>query len=513
MSTPRNRTVELNFDLWPRQLKALLSPANEWLYGGAAGSGKSHLERVASIVWCLDIPGLQYYIFRRHFADLIKSYVEGPTGYEAMLGDLIREGDVESVAKEIRFPNGSKIYLCHCQHEKDVFNFQSFEFHVLNIAEAGQFSPFMINFLRSRVRMPLEFQATVPKKYWIPKEYWRNPEKPECSFPRAVYTCNPMGVGKIHLKRNFVDGKQPDVIWRAADSDGGMLRQFIPARLNDNPSLDPIAYAASLKGIGTKAVIDALLEGRWDTTIGAFFPQLSAATHLLKPFVIKSTWPRFMSYDHGACGDGDPFSIGWYCVANETAPAILSLTGEPTIVQRGSLICYRRWNGSGLPKTDALTIAKGIKEREHEEILFRVAGGDILEQRGHGESIFAIFAKEGINFKRADMRRQNGWAQADYRLAGENGFPLSYWFEECYEDLETISSLQHDLHDPNDVAKGDDHDADRHRYACMTRPLALVREEKKETEIDYASKNERVTISTLVEQLNRPEVGGYITRR
>jgi hypothetical protein len=118
-------------------MEAMSSFATEMTYGGAAGGGKSHLERVLSILWCLEIPGLQYYLFRRQFSDLVKSYIEGPTGYTELLGPLLAEGDAQSVAKEIRFPNGSKIYLCHCQHEKDVTNFGSFEFHVLDIAEAG----------------------------------------------------------------------------------------------------------------------------------------------------------------------------------------------------------------------------------------------------------------------------------------------------------------------------------------------------------------------------------------
>jgi hypothetical protein len=50
------------------------------LYGGAAGSGKSHLMRVAAIYWCSAIAGLQVYLFRRIRDDLIKNHLEGPRG-------------------------------------------------------------------------------------------------------------------------------------------------------------------------------------------------------------------------------------------------------------------------------------------------------------------------------------------------------------------------------------------------------------------------------------------------
>ncbi|UNZ49316.1 hypothetical protein [Agrobacterium tumefaciens] len=69
---------ELDFSLHPKQMSALESIATEILYGGAAGGGKSHLMRIAAILWCAAIPGLQVYLFRRIRDDLVKNHVEGP---------------------------------------------------------------------------------------------------------------------------------------------------------------------------------------------------------------------------------------------------------------------------------------------------------------------------------------------------------------------------------------------------------------------------------------------------
>lgn len=70
---------ELNLELHPRQAEALNTPATEVLYGGAAGGGKSHLIRIAAILWCASIPGLQVYLFRRIRDDLIKNHMERKT--------------------------------------------------------------------------------------------------------------------------------------------------------------------------------------------------------------------------------------------------------------------------------------------------------------------------------------------------------------------------------------------------------------------------------------------------
>jgi len=92
-----SRSVALNLNLHPKQGEAFQTPATEVLYGGAAGSGKSRLIRVAAIYWCSAIAGLQVYLFRRIRDDLIKNHLEGPKGFRALLADWTAAGLVEIV--------------------------------------------------------------------------------------------------------------------------------------------------------------------------------------------------------------------------------------------------------------------------------------------------------------------------------------------------------------------------------------------------------------------------------
>ena len=105
---PDSGLVALDLNLHHKQGQAFQSEATELLYGGAAGGGKSHLMRTASIVWAAEIPGLQIYLFRRIRDDLVKNHMEGPKGYRAMLAPWQAAGLVNIVEDDIcRAPAGA----------------------------------------------------------------------------------------------------------------------------------------------------------------------------------------------------------------------------------------------------------------------------------------------------------------------------------------------------------------------------------------------------------------------
>ncbi|MFZ9311870.1 MAG: terminase large subunit domain-containing protein, partial [Arenimonas sp.] len=136
-------TTAIDLRLHPRQSQAFTSTATEILYGGAAGGGKSHLMRVAAIAWCVAIPGLQVYLFRRTYPELVANHLDGAGAFPALLAPWIATKWVSMNLSnlEIQFGNGSKIHLCHCQHEKDRFKYQGAEIHALLMDELTHFTP------------------------------------------------------------------------------------------------------------------------------------------------------------------------------------------------------------------------------------------------------------------------------------------------------------------------------------------------------------------------------------
>lgn len=456
-----SQSASLNLHLHPKQGEALNTPATEVLYGGAAGGGKSHLMRVAAIIWCAAIPGLQVYIFRRIRDDLIKNHMEGPKGFRSLLAPWVGCGLAVIVEDEIRFWNGSKIYLCHCKDAKDVYKYQGAEIHVLLIDELTHFTEAMYRFLRSRVRM---VGIVVPAQY-------------RGRFPRILCGSNPGNVGHLWVKSTFVIAAPEMEVRRASPADGGMLRQFIPARLDDNPSmaLDDPGYEAKLAGLGSEMLVRAMRYGDWDVIEGAFFDGWDRERHVVKPFDLDPRATRIRSFDWGFA---KPFSVGWFAVLSEPVQA------GNVYLPRGCLVRYREWYGAKEPdvglRMEAEDIARGILAREKGETISRaVADTQIFARDGKaygyaGPTIAERMAVTGVPWLPADKSRVQGWDQVRARLAGDaDGNPMVVVFDTCLDLIRTLPVMQHDVLDPEDLeTDAEDHAVDEFRYALMSRPWA-----------------------------------------
>jgi hypothetical protein len=478
-----------------KQTKALQSEATEILYGGAAGGGKSYFMRALAIILCALIPGLNVYLFRRIFDDLIKNHMEGTGSFPVMLAPLMLSGHVKIVEQEIRFWNGSKIFLCHCEHEKHRFKYQGAEIHVLLVDEATMFTEVIYRFLRGRMRAP---NLPIPQwaiDFFLAKFGVALPAK----IPLALLGSNPGNIGHQWVKTSFIDDAQPFEVRRMSKEEGGMKRQYIPAKLEDNPHIDAEDYEGKLQGLGSKELVRAMRHGDWNIVAGAFFDILSEDRHKLPHFTPPAHWTRFRSLDWGSA---KPFSVGWWCVAE---PEWVKFSdGKERLLPAGALIRYREWYGvkkdeDGRSKPDvglrlsSEAVGRGILEREVGEKIDEAmspADPSLWKEDGgpsHAERMLKCDPKRpndivGPRFKPADNQRANGWQQMYDRmkwLEMDHGAPMLYVTANCTDWWRTVPPLMHDDVKHEDIdTRMEDHAGDDSRYACMARPMSRVEKKK-----------------------------------
>jgi len=454
--------------LHDQQGEAFDSMATEILYGGAAGGGKSHLMRIAAILWCLLIPGLQVYLFRRTFPDLWKNHMEGPSSFQALLSPLVKVKQVSINLSDnfITFPNGSKIFLCHCQHEKNVYNYQGAEIHVLMMDELTHFTATMYRYLRGRVRM-------VGLKI---------PDELQAMFPRILCSANPGGEGHNWVKAAWVDLAPPMTITQMPDEEGGMLRQYIPAKMQDNPSLmlnDP-KYLSRLSGLGTPALVKAMKDGDWNIVAGGMFDDVYLESiHEQPPFPIPSTWRIDRSFDWGS---SKPFSVGFWAESDGTEATMPD--GKKKSWPRGTLFRIGEiygWNGQpneGCRKL-AVEVARDVKSYLADvpwgpRCVPGPADNSIFDAE-NGMCIADDMAKIGIRWERCDKSpgsRKTGWEAIRKRLKAAHQHPMEepglFTFNTCRQFIRTVPTLPRDPIKTDDVdTKSEDHTGDETRYRVL----------------------------------------------
>ncbi len=464
--------------LHPKQGAAFLSTATEILYGGAAGGGKSHLMRVAAIAWCFAIPGLQVYLFRRTSPDLIKNHMTGPSGLPAMLADWVKSGLVKfneqkgtATFKHAGGAPDSVIHLSHCQYPKDIYNFQGAEIHVLMIDELTHWSESMYTYLRGRVRMG---GLQVPDRF-VGK------------FPRVLTGANPGGIGHNWVKASFVDGSPSMEVRRMSKDDGGMLRQYIPALLSDNPTQEQEEYKDRLSGLGSVELVRAMLEGDWNIVAGGMFDDVwHQPTHAIKPFKVPASWRVDRSFDWGS---SKPFSVGWWAESDGTEAEMSD--GTKRTFPRGTLFRIGEWYGwsgksnVGLKMSDS-GIADGIKRRQIEMgIAERIKPGPAdssIFDETNGDSPAKIQERHGVRWDKADKSpgsRKRGWQLIRGRLLASKAArmeePGLFIFETCRQFIRTVPVLPRDERDPDDIdTDAEDHIADEARYRVLAQKASAM---------------------------------------
>lgn len=489
--------AELDIEPWPRQAQAIETDSTELLFGGASEGGKSHFIRMALILWCVMIPGLQCLILRKYYNDVIQNHMQGENNFKIMLAPWIKHGIVKTTENQVKFPlhGDSLITMAQCRTEEDFEKAQGISKHVLVWDEATQIKARYINDIRGWVRMSNEMKAEIPLEH-------------RDNFPRIIYTANPIGESVSFFKRMFITPRKPF----EKEKVGAFIRQFIPSLVTDNKSADPVAQRERLSQMHSANVAEALITGSWETAVGDFFTEYDDDLHVIPNHVPASYLFKFRTFDWGS---DDPFAVQWWYVADSETVV------QDRIIPRGALVCYREWYGNN-PENPAKgvhmrneDIAKGIVSRTH-EAMSGITLSDSWPFADRGGS------KNGIKFTMADeffdngcpltlgnCARVYGWKQLRSRLQGQSGVPLIYWVESCAAARDYIPALPHHDTKPEDAAESGEstHICDCSRLACTAKPL--VKEAPRETPKVF---NKTMTPQTILKQLTAKKRSNFGSR-
>jgi hypothetical protein len=207
----------------PKQRAFLSCEAFEAFYGGAAGGGKSDALLMAALQFA-HVPGYAALILRRTFPDLNKPGAIMDRAKEWLIAQGVEWNAVE---RRFRFPSGATISFGYLDTDKDKYQYQGAELQFVGFDEVTQIPEPWYLYLLSRIRRRVGVEVPL----------------------RARTAGNPGGIGHAWVKRRFVDSVD--------DS-----RAFIPAKLEDNPSLDHDEYARTLSLLDP-ITRRQLLEGVW----------------------------------------------------------------------------------------------------------------------------------------------------------------------------------------------------------------------------------------------------------
>ena len=457
-------------DFHPKQQFFFDSKATQILWGGDTRGGKTAGIKLSLIHWCANIPGLQCDIFRHNLSDVIASYMEGDFSFHTLMGQWEKDKLVTINKEEVKFWNGSLITLEHCSSDNAMSKHQGIPKHVRIFDEAGQIPERRMKWLSGWVSMSKEMQDRVPEK-------WKG------CFPKIIYLSNPLGPSKPFLRKTFVKARPKYTIEQV----GAFKRQYIPARVDDNPSEDAETTRLRVLEATDEATAKALLNEDWDTQTGNYYSQWDEDKHVIKPFVIPDHWNRFRTFDYGSY---EPWACLWWAVASEGCQL-----NDTQYVPRGALVCYREWYGCKAehPKNESdklvtnkapqgwsnQDMARGIQERTEERFRNQPILTDSFPfNKLGGRTIAKDFEDEGVILIRGDTDRKNGWAQLGSRLNGVKlnanstySFPMIYFFDSCKYCRDYLPMIERN---PDEKKSWDAQDSGEPTHICDCCRLAAM---------------------------------------
>ena len=432
------------------QTDFLSSSEREVLYGGAAGGGKSYA-MLADPLHGLNNANFSGLLVRHTTEELRELIQKSQELYpRAIPGIKWSERKSQWIS-----PRGGRLWMSYLDKDLDVTRYQGQAFNWIGFDELTQWSsPYAWDYMRSRLR------SAYSKELGL--------------YMRA--TTNPGGAGHQWVKKMFIDpSPYNEPFWATNIETGDTItfpkghtkegeplfkRRFIPASLFDNPYLaeggDYEAMLLSLPEHQRKQ----LLDGNWDVSEGAAFPEFNRSIHVIDPFKIPQSWARFRACDYGY---GSHTGVLWIAVAPDD-----------------QLIVYRELYCSKVTATDLADMILNA-EQEDGTIRYGVLDSSLWHKRGDtGPSLAEQMNMKGCRWRPSDRSKGS-------RVAGKNELhrrlqvdeftdaPRLVFMSTCTNTISQIPALPLDKNNSEDVdTKSEDHLYDALRYGIMTRPRSSI---------------------------------------
>jgi PBSX family phage terminase large subunit len=416
------------YEAQEKQREFHMATADEVLYGGSAGGGKSYSMIWDAVTFALSYKNLNIAIFRKTYPELEKSIIQEALKVIPQHWYTYNKHEHRMYLKA----TNSTIDFNYCQYDSDVYNFQSAQYDREYFDELTHFNKFVYTYLMSRCRTT----------------------KPGLKA-QVKAASNPGNIGHEWVKKRFIEDAIPGKVMERLDPETGakFTTQFIPAKLSDNKYLAESGdYEAMLMRLPTEER-RMLLEGDWTILKGQYFSEWRYDLHVIKPFEIPSFWTRIRCLDWG-----------W------TKPsAVLWIAFNP----EGQAFVYKELVVT--ETTDTQLVERINEMSKGESIAYTMADPALWSttQFERGESIAYRMANMGIPMIKGDNNRIAGWNLIhSYLFSDDNTPPKLRVFENCHYLIETLPGLIRDENKPEDLdTRGEDHAADALRYGLMTKPM------------------------------------------
>ena len=112
-------TIKIDYKPTAKQSMFHSSTADEVLYGGAAGGGKSKAIVMEAFIDALEHPGIHSYLFRKTYPELRDTLVK-----EAVASIPKELGSYKAQTHDYCLINGSVLHFRYCRNIQDAYNYQ-----------------------------------------------------------------------------------------------------------------------------------------------------------------------------------------------------------------------------------------------------------------------------------------------------------------------------------------------------------------------------------------------------